>query len=637
VIELALWIGIALPLALSLLLTVWPIAREQTLARIALGGSALSALASLVAVAGWLVQGAHSIATASHPTLVHGSYHFTLGLELDGNAAAFLLLVQFITGMVVRFSRFYLHREPGFRRFFRSVLLFQSAMCLLTLAGNLDLMFAAWELVGISSFLLIAFYRERQSAVRNALKTYSVYRVADIGMLVAACLQASGERSGHVLGLLLLLAAMGKSAQAPFSFWVARAMEGPTPSSALFYGALSVHAGAYLLLRTFPLFADVTTVRVCIGVVGLVTAILCSMFSRVQPTIKGQIGYASVTQVGIIFVEIALGFSHLALLHIVSNALLRCYQLLVSPSVVAHRLRQQASAGAARAGATRSLYARLVPDSWWPTLYAFALSEGYLKDVLKVALWFPLRRLGAALASRRRLVAVAAGVLLVALAMRPVAVAIKPALILVALSLSAIGLARWRRPARALAWIAASNLLATAAVASSSEHARFAVLFYGAAVVASCLLGIAGILAAGLARGVTTRFSGSWPAHPIAGAIAFAGVLGIAGVPLFPTFWGEDLIVHATLDTSRWLSFAVAAIFAANGYLAMRNFAYAFLGRGRSPQASVTPLSSSGPSTMVRANRSSAAQSVYSWSRLVSTLPPSFFEIRFMMKRIRKL
>src|SRR6185437_15411499 len=138
-------------------------------------------------------------------------------------------------------------------------------MCLLTLAGNLDLMFAAWEMVGLSSFLLIAFYRERQSAVRNALKTYSVYRIADIGMLLAACLEGSGERSGYLIGLLLLVAAIGKSAQFPFSFWVARAMEGPTPSSALFYGALSVHAGAYLLLRTYPLWNDVLLVHVCGG------------------------------------------------------------------------------------------------------------------------------------------------------------------------------------------------------------------------------------------------------------------------------------------------------------------------------------------------------------------------------------
>src|SRR6185312_10410184 len=137
----------------------------------------------------------------------------------------------------------------------------------------------------------------------------------------------------------------------------------------------------------------------------------------------------------IIFVEVALGLLHLALVHIASNALLRCYQLLVSPSVVAHRLRQQATAGAARAGMTRSLYARPVPVAWWPTLYAFALSEGYLKDVLKVALWFPLRRLGAALAPRRYLLAVAAaGALVVAGALPPHGAA---ALIVVAVAFSA--------------------------------------------------------------------------------------------------------------------------------------------------------------------------------------------------------
>src|SRR5690606_35206647 len=163
--------------------------------------------------------------------------------------------------------------------------------------------------------LLIAFYWERQSAVRNALKTYSVYRVADIGMLLAACLAGSGGH--HAIGLLLLLAAMGKSAQFPFSFWIPRAMEGPTPSSALFYGGLSVHAGAYLLLRTAQHWDASIIAHVAVGGVGLVTAVTSSMFSRVQPTIKGQIGYASVTQVGIIFVEIALGLHTLALVHLV--------------------------------------------------------------------------------------------------------------------------------------------------------------------------------------------------------------------------------------------------------------------------------------------------------------------------------
>jgi NADH:ubiquinone oxidoreductase subunit 5 (subunit L)/multisubunit Na+/H+ antiporter MnhA subunit len=559
-----LWAAIAVPLVTALVLTVVRLSHERTVAYVALGSNALSALASAVAIAAWLANGAAPIQTAPHIPFGHASYHFTLTLVLDGAAAVFLALVQFITSMVVRFSRFYLHREPGFRRFFATVLLFQAAMCLLALAGNLDLFFAGWELVGISSFLLIAFYRERRSAVRNALKTYSVYRVADIGLLLAACLQGAGEHSGYLIGLLLLLAAMGKSAQFPFSFWVVRAMEGPTPSSALFYGALSVHAGAYLLLRSFPLFAGILTVRICIALIGVVTALLCSMFSRVQPTIKGQIGYASATQVGIIFVEIALGLTHLALLHIVSNALVRCYQLLVSPSVVAHRLRRQATAGAARAAAAGTL--------WWPTLYVFALSEGYLKDILKVGLWFPLRWLGAALQRWYMLVLVAAACALLT--------GTAAALVVVAVAFSACGLALWRQPVRAVVWISGSSLLALiAAVMRSGDDATVAVLCYGGGVVVACALGCAGIAAASLPSNTATRFAGRWGSRPTAALVAFTGAIGLAGIPLWPTFWGEDLIVHTALGDSRALAVAVSAVLAVNGYLGVRNFAYTFMGR----------------------------------------------------------
>ena len=188
-IEVALTASILAPLLVGLVLTVRTLRDEATVARWALGAATLSAGVSALAVLGWLAGGGHRVLTPPHPLFGHDGYRFTFELALDGMAVAFLALVQFATGIVMRFSRVYLHREPGFQRFFATVLLFQAAMCLLTLAGNLDLMFAAWEMVGLTSFLLIAFYRERQSAVRNALKTYSVYRVADIGMLLAACLE----------------------------------------------------------------------------------------------------------------------------------------------------------------------------------------------------------------------------------------------------------------------------------------------------------------------------------------------------------------------------------------------------------------------------------------------------------------
>jgi NADH:ubiquinone oxidoreductase subunit 5 (subunit L)/multisubunit Na+/H+ antiporter MnhA subunit len=587
VIDELLLLAIAGPLLLALLLALRLVTGERAVAYVAQSAAAFSAATSAIAVGLWIANSARPLLTPPHVLFKHEDYRFTFQLALDEASVVFLVLVQFTTGMVLRFSRFYLHREPGFRRFFATVLMFQAAMCVLTLAANLDLMFAGWEMVGCASFLLIAFYWERQSAVRNALKTYSVYRIADMGMLLAACL---AERADHrLLGLLLLLAAMGKSAQFPFSFWVPRAMEGPTPSSALFYGALSVHAGAYLLLRTEHFWGDVTVVRVFIGAVGLVTATLCSMFSRVQPTIKGQVGYASVTQVGLIFVELALGLRALALVHMVCNALLRCYQLLVSPSVVAYLVRRQASAGFAQASEWRSGYGRLLPETWASPLYVFALSEGYLKEAVKVAIWGPLRHVGrAVLPWRAALLALSALGLTVAVALAPRTsqrwdLALGWTFITQALLCSASGLGSWRKPLRAVAWVSLSSVAVAAAVfVISPAHNSFAGIVYAGAVVVLCGLGLVGTRMVVSPRAEVGRFAGLSEKDPLATALALVSALGIAGFPLLPTFLGEDLLLHDALPNGGAVSALITAVLALNGYLAVRNFAFTFLGPHRS-------------------------------------------------------
>lgn len=585
-IEALLLLGILAPLASALVLALRLVTRERAVAVVAESAGMLSASTSLASVAIWIAHGARPLLTVPHLLFQHGDYRFTFQLGLDDDSVVFLVLVQFTTGMVLRFSRFYLHREPGFRRFFATVLMFQGAMCVLTLAANLDLMFAGWEMVGFASFLLIAFYWERHSPVRNALKTYSVYRIADMGMLLAACLAETGDH--RALGLLLLLAALGKSAQFPFSFWVPRAMEGPTPSSALFYGALSVHAGAYLLLRTAHLWDDVTFVRICIGAVGLTTAALCSMISRVQPTIKAQVGYASVTQVGIIFVELALGLRAIALAHMVSNALLRCYQLLVSPSAVAYLVRRQASAGSAQAYGWRPAYGRLVPRSWVSPLYVFALSEGYLKEAVKLAIWSPLRRLGRlVLPWRTALLAVSAVGTTVALVLAPRTshrwdLLLGWGFIVQALLCSGSGLGSWRKPRHATAWVAASSIAVAAAVfVISPAHNTFAGVVYAAAVAVLCAFGIAGTAMVVPGGATIARFAGFSERHRLATALTLVSALGIAGFPLLPTFLGEDLLLHDTLRDSAAASAVITAILALNGYLAVRNFAFTFLGQSR--------------------------------------------------------
>ena len=225
-------------------------------------------------------------------------YGFDLGVFVDATSLTYLLLTSTLCGVVGAFSLRYLEGERGAGRFFQAMMLFASSLSLVVIADSLDLVFVGWELVGISSTLLIAFYRQRSGPTRHGLVALSVYRVCDVGLLAAIVVLhhvtgtgtfpdvvagdgiAVGALAGAALplGLLLTFAALGKSAQFPFSGWLPRAMEGPTPSSAIFYGALSVHAGAYLLLRTAPLWSE------SIVVVTPMVAMEEAMDSKVNPS-----------------------------------------------------------------------------------------------------------------------------------------------------------------------------------------------------------------------------------------------------------------------------------------------------------------------------------------------------------------
>jgi len=294
----------------------------------------------------------------------HGDYGFFIDLYFDHIAAVFLWMGTLIAGMVVYYSGFYMHREWGFKRFFNTLLFFYAAYVFVILAGNFETLFLGWEFIGLSSFLLVAFYRLRYLPVRNAVRVYTIYRLGDVGLLMAMWMShhfwhaniTFAELAEHqwsdvyfehhhqtalFVSLMVLLAALAKSAQFPFSSWLPRAMEGPTPSSAVFYGSLSVHLGVYLLMRTHTFWEMLPEVKVLIAMLGLTTAMSGTLISRVQSTIKGQIAYSSSAQIGIMFMELAAGWHTLVLIHFVGNAWLRTYQLLVSPSVVTYLIRDQ--------------------------------------------------------------------------------------------------------------------------------------------------------------------------------------------------------------------------------------------------------------------------------------------------------
>ncbi|MFM8708522.1 MAG: proton-conducting transporter membrane subunit, partial [Planctomycetia bacterium] len=204
-------------------------------------------------------------------------------------------------------------------------------------------------------------------------------------------------------------AAMGKSAQVPFSGWLPLAMEGPTPSSAIFYGALSIHAGAYVLLRCESLLEQAWPARLVLIVIGLGTALHANVVGRVQTDLKSMLAYASMTQAGLIFAEIGFGWRVIPLVHVVSHAILRSLQILRSPSALHDRHELEAALGG-HPGADRWALGRLLPEGLQVRLYRIALDRGFEEMAVGSLFVSPiLRLLECAAGLERRWVALLGG------------------------------------------------------------------------------------------------------------------------------------------------------------------------------------------------------------------------------------
>lgn len=392
--------ALALPFGAFLSLGLWSFfadaPSERATSRLVLSTLWLS-LAALVVATVAAVRGSMLPAEIQVGTwFAAGDYAFDLKLLLDGPSLTMLLLVGFTTALVGQFSVTYLHREPGFTRYFLLLALFDFGMLLLVGAGSLDLLFCGWELVGLTSTLLVGYFHERSGPVRSSLQVFSTYRLCDLGLLLGAValhLVAGTTDFAHalehpahgsievVLPLLLLLAAIGKSAQMPFGAWLPRAMEGPTASSALFYGALSVHAGVWLLIRMAPLYAHSPWARVAVIAVGAGTAVASTVVGRVQSDAKVALGWATRAQVGLMFVECGLGWHRLALVHLVLHSIVRGHQLLRAPSSL-HEALELRSIGLEAHGAMDGIAQRLLPHSVLRWLYRAALDEFHKETVV---------------------------------------------------------------------------------------------------------------------------------------------------------------------------------------------------------------------------------------------------------------
>jgi NAD(P)H-quinone oxidoreductase subunit 5 len=379
---------------------------ERVVSRIT--GMAFAACAFLLAALLWTLAatGASSVSVTFGNWFAVHEYRFPLVLMVDRLSLPFVGMTIVLSGLIGQFSATYLHRERGFFRFFLLLHLFAFGSLLAFAAGSFDLLIAGWELVGITSVLLIAFFDQRAPPVENSLRVFAVYRACDIGLLVGvfAMHHWAGNASfangmplltraqASIVCLFLLVAAAGKAAQIPFSGWLPRAMEGPTPSSAIFYGAISIHAGAYLLLRAQPVLAHAPVASVCVIVIGIVTAIYGTITGRACADAKTSLAFASLTQVGVVFVEIGFGLRSIAVAHILGHALVRTLQFLRAPSML-HDYHRMHSAVGGEVSPTGKHLEDLLPDRTQQWLYRWALDRGHLDTILDRWFLYPLLQL----------------------------------------------------------------------------------------------------------------------------------------------------------------------------------------------------------------------------------------------------
>jgi len=558
----------------------------------------------------WLSNGHHIVNLKDFVLYQTTDYEFYLDFYFDKVTAVYLFVGSLLTFLVSIYSRFYLHKEPGYKRFFNTLMFFYLGYNITIFAGNLETLFIGWEILGICSFLLIAFYRERFLPVRNALKVYTVYRVGDVGLILAMwmghhlwhqnitfydlnhsqLIHAELERHsliGVFISLMILITAAAKSAQLPFSSWLPRAMEGPTPSSAIFYGSLSVHFGVFLLLRTYELWENQISVRIIIGLLGFSTSIIATLIARVQSSVKSQIAYSSIAQIGLIFIEMAVGLNDLALIHFAGNAFLRTYQLLVSPSVASYLIREQFYNYKPREITIEDSLPKKIEYS----IYLLSLKEWNLDLFMASYLWNPLKNMGRRFnfLTLKSIFYFFIPVYIIALIFLYLSRnylsfefdAVLPT-VFALIGLMMVLKAFSETKNVTLSWILIMmNHFWVALAVSFNEDFEFSQIH----------LYLSGILVAGIVglfylrriisfehRLDLSRFHGHVYEHPKTALIFFLACLGLTGFPISPTFIGEDLIFNHVQEHQYLLAIIISVGFIIDGLALVRIYARVFLG-----------------------------------------------------------
>ncbi|MBA2611362.1 MAG: hypothetical protein H0U95_05270 [Bacteroidetes bacterium] len=582
---------------------------EKLISGIAFSIVGVHFIAFLAYMVYWLMNG--------HPTLNFKDivlfkttgYEFYIDFLFDKITAVYFFVGSLLTFMVTIYSKAYLHRENGYKRFFNTLLFFYLGYNIIIFAGNLETLFMGWEILGICSFLLIAFYRERYLPVKNALKVFTVYRIGDVGLILAMWMshhlwhqnitfaQLQNDELIHAqlethslvgvfISLMILITAAAKSAQLPFSSWLPRAMEGPTPSSAIFYGSLSVHIGVFLLLRTYELWENQVSVRIIIGVLGLATSIVTSLIARVQSSVKSQIAYSSASQIGLIFIEVALGFENLALIHFAGNAFLRTYQLLVSPSVVSYLIREQFYNYVPRKATFEDSFPKKIEYS----IYLMSIKEFNLDSFMYTVLWNSLKRLGKKLnfLTLNNLFIFFVPVYLIGLVCLYTKAHIPddiheylPAFFaLIGLMMVLKSFAERKNVILSWTLIIMNHFWVALAVSFNENFTYDQIHLYLSGIVVA---GIVGYVCLNKLRSIEknidlNQFYGHVYEHPKLAFVFLLACLGLTGFPISPTFVGEDLIYSHIHEDQYVLALFTTLSFIIDGLALVRIYARVFLG-----------------------------------------------------------
>jgi NADH-quinone oxidoreductase subunit L len=343
------WVILLLPLVAAGLVTLFTRANRQVSAGLSIGAvvTAFGLSVLFVAANGWGLTGELSFSWLSV-----GSLQAEFGIRIDPLSLLMMVMVTGVASAIHIYSWGYMHGDPGFSRFFAFLSLFTFSMLGIVLSNNFLQLFICWELVGVSSYLLIGFWFEKPSAADAGKKAFLVNRLGDLGFLIGILLVWSTVGSlnfreleqtlaahGDVLGgmataagLLIFCGAMGKSAQFPLHVWLPDAMEGPTPVSALIHAATMVAAGVYMLCRVvFLLNAPALLV---ISWIGGITALLSALMAVQQNDIKRILAYSTLSQLGYMVMGVGLHGPTQAMFHLTTHAFFKALLFLAAGSVI---------------------------------------------------------------------------------------------------------------------------------------------------------------------------------------------------------------------------------------------------------------------------------------------------------------